>query len=350
MEDVIEAAVQAIEQGRSHALVTPVLTQGSVPTGRGARLLVASDGSTVGTVGGGAVEAEATRRATETVSSGKPSLMRCQLTARDALADGLLCGGEATFLLEPLTADMLEPLRAVATSVRTNRPCVEAIRLVEGLPVQRLVIDAEGKATGTLGAAELDQALVAQRESILAEDEAAVRQMQIQDMEVEVFVQALQRRPTVYLFGGGHVGLALARLVPVAGMDVVVVDDREEYCNRDRFPMAAALHVRPFDAAVEGLDLDPLAYVVVMTRGHQWDREVVAQALRTQAGYIGMIGSRRKIALIWQALRDAGFSDADLERVYAPVGLDIGGDTPGEIAISITAQLIQVRRQGGSPN
>ena len=110
--------------------------------------------------------------------------------------------------------------------------------------------------------------------------------------------------------------------------------------------MVDELYLRAFATAFEGLAIDALAYVVVMTRGHKWDREVVAQALRTRAGYIGMIGSRRKIALTWEVLKKEGFSSADFERVQAPIGLDIGGDTPGEIAVSILAELIRVRRRG----
>ena len=129
---------------------------------------------------------------------------------------------------------------------------------------------------------------------------------------------------------------------------MVVTDDRPEFANRARFPMADEVHVREFARAMEGLAIDELAYVVVVTRGHQGDREVVAQALRTQAGYIGMIGSRRKIALTWEALGKEGFVEADLHRVHAPIGLDLGGQTPGEIAVSILAEMIQVRWQGKS--
>lgn len=347
MQEALRAAMQAIQEGRSAALATPVATEGSVPTGRYARMMVGIDGGGVGTIGGGAMEAEVTRKAIEVARQGKPRLVHCRLTAEDAMADGLLCGGQATFWVEPLYAESLAALSAMVELIGANRPCVEAVRLVEGEAVRRLVINADGQATGSLGAVDLDEALSAQRESILSEDSAMVQQMQTEDMEVEIFVQAVQARPTVFIFGGGHVGLALARLAPTAGMDVVVVDDREEFCHRDRFPMASGLHVRPFTAALDGLDMGPMSYVVVMTRGHKWDREVVAQALRTPAGYIGMIGSGRKISVIWKSLRDEGFSDQDLNRVYAPVGLDIGGDTPGEIAISIMAQLIQVRRKGG---
>jgi len=129
-----------------------------------------------------------------------------------------------------------------------------------------------------------------------------------------------------------------------------MVDDREEFANRERFPMAERVLVRPFETAVADLDLGARSYVAIMTRGHRGDREVLAQALRTRAAYVGMIGSRRKIATTWEILREQGFAEADLARVHAPIGLPIGGDSPGEIAVSIAAQLIQTHRLGEQPD
>lgn len=348
MEDFIGTVLEAIEGCRPAALVTPVATEGSLPTGRHARMLVYADGTSAGTVGGGRMEGEAQAAALEVIREGKPRLIHFALTAEDALADGLLCGGQATFFVEPLDGADAAPFAAMQRLVETGGSGVEAVRLVEGEAVRRLVVREDGTAVGTLGSAPLDQAVLVQAGEVIADDSAAVEEMQTDEAQVPVFVQALQRRPTVFIFGGGHVGLALARLAPTAGMRVAVIDDRPEFCNRERFPMADELHVRDFSAAVDGLAIDAVAYAVVMTRGHKWDREVVAQVLRTEAGYIGMIGSRRKIALTWEALKAEGFAEAELARVHAPIGLDIGGDTPGEIAISILAELIMARRKGGT--
>ena len=348
MQDFIETVLEAIEANRRAALVTPVATEGSLPTGRHARMLVYDDGTSAGTVGGGRMEGEAQEAARQVIREGKPRLIHFALTAEDALADGLLCGGQATFFVEPLEGADAAPFAAMQSLLETGDSGVEAVRLVEGEAVRRLVVREDGTAAGTLGEVALDQAVAVQTGEVIDDDSAAVEEMQTDEAQVAVFVQALQRRPTVFIFGGGHVGLALARLVPTAGMRVAVIDDRSEFCSRERFPMADELYVRDFSAATDGLAIDALAYVVVMTRGHKWDREVVARALRTDAGYIGMIGSRRKIALTWEALKAEGFAEAELARVHAPIGLDIGGDTPGEIAISIAAELIMARRKGGT--
>jgi len=123
----------------------------------------------------------------------------------------------------------------------------------------------------------------------------------------------------------------------------VVLDDRSEFANQERFPKADELRVLDrFENAFSGLSADSNSFLVILTRGHSHDRTVLAQALRTQAGYIGMIGSHRKRDTIYQSLRDEGFTNADLDRVHCPIGLDIGGETPEEIAVSIVAEMIEV--------
>jgi xanthine dehydrogenase accessory factor len=144
--------------------------------------------------------------------------------------------------------------------------------------------------------------------------------------------------------GAGHVGRALAHFVALCDFSVVVVDDRAEFADPERIPDADEVAaVTGFDGVFHDRIIDADSYIVIVTRGHSYDKFVLAQALKTEAGYIGMIGSRRKIALIYQSLLTEGFNRTDLERVHAPIGLAIGGETPEEIAVSITAQLISSR-------
>ena len=149
---------------------------------------------------------------------------------------------------------------------------------------------------------------------------------------------------TVYIFGAGHVSLALARLTTMVDFRTVVLDDRRQFASKERFPKADDVHVlENFKAALEGLFIDPNSYMVIVTRGHSHDKTVLAQALRSTAGYIGMIGSRRKRAAIYDALLAEGFTQADLDRVHSPIGLAIGAETPEEIAVSIIGELIAKR-------
>ena len=158
-----------------------------------------------------------------------------------------------------------------------------------------------------------------------------------------VLVEPIISRPVVYIFGGGHVSQKLAPLVSMAGFGLVVADDRPEWANRERFPQAQEIWNEPMDQVLAGRRLGRDSYVVIVTRGHLYDKEVLGQALGQNAAYVGMIGSRRKRNLIYQALSEEGTSQEQLASVYSPIGLDIGAETPEEIAISIVAELVAVR-------
>jgi xanthine dehydrogenase accessory factor len=145
------------------------------------------------------------------------------------------------------------------------------------------------------------------------------------------------------IFGAGHVSRPTAQVAALCGFAVTVLDDRLDFANAARFPQAETRVLESFTDCFHGLPCGPEAFVVIVTRGHAFDAEVLAQALRTRAGYIGMIGSRRKRDAVYQRLRGQGFTDADLARVSCPIGLDIGAETPEEIAVSIVAELIQSR-------
>jgi xanthine dehydrogenase accessory factor len=162
----------------------------------------------------------------------------------------------------------------------------------------------------------------------------------------DCLVEPVNISGSVYIFGAGHVWRSLADFTQAVGFWTVVVDDRPEFANRQRFPCADQIIVpEKYAAALEGIEIDEDSYVVIVTRGHLHDHTMLAQVLRTNAGYIGMIGSRRKCQLIFDDLLKNGFTPEDIQRVYAPIGLSIEAETPEEIGVSITAELIKVRAQ-----
>ncbi len=162
--------------------------------------------------------------------------------------------------------------------------------------------------------------------------------------DAKQFLKSIRADSTAYLFGGGHVSLALEPVLRYVGFETVVCDDREEYANRDRFPQAKAVHViSDYGHAFDGLHMDESSYLVIVTRGHMGDYEVLQSALRQPCAYIGMIGSRKKVADTMALLEQEGFSREQLSRVHSPIGLKIGGETPEEIAVSICAEMIAVR-------
>jgi xanthine dehydrogenase accessory factor len=160
---------------------------------------------------------------------------------------------------------------------------------------------------------------------------------------VEIFIEPILPQPILYLFGGGHVSTAVAKAAQAVGFGVGVIDDREAFANSQRFPMAQEIYTS-YDDAFAKLQPNLSSYLVIVTRGHKEDMRVLAWAVRTSARYVGMIGSRRKVLSVYKALEKEGYTMEEFERVYAPMGLDIGALSPEEIAVSIVAELVAVRR------
>ncbi|HXZ39145.1 MAG TPA: XdhC/CoxI family protein [Terriglobales bacterium] len=162
---------------------------------------------------------------------------------------------------------------------------------------------------------------------------------------LDIFIEPVLPPALLYIFGAGHVSLNLYKTASNAGFDVTVVDDREAYANRERFPQAKEVIAEDFEGAMAKLTPSESSYIVIVTRGHRDDMRVLRWAVQTQARYIGMIGSKRKTITIFRELVNEGLAPELFERVHAPVGLDIGAITPEEIAVAITAELIAVRRR-----
>jgi len=164
---------------------------------------------------------------------------------------------------------------------------------------------------------------------------------------LEIFVEPILPQPVVCLFGAGHISLALAKSADAAGFGVIVVDDRDAFANQERFPMARQI-LTSYDDAFQSLAPNCSSYLVIATRGHRDDMRVLAWAVRTAARYVGMIGSKRKVLSVYQALEREGYRTEEFANVYAPIGLNIGALSPDEIAVSILAELIAVRRNAGT--
>jgi xanthine dehydrogenase accessory factor len=165
---------------------------------------------------------------------------------------------------------------------------------------------------------------------------------------LEVFVEPVLPPALLYIFGAGHVAINVCRVASNAGFDVIVIDDRSSYASKERFPAAHEVHALDFDEAIKKIEPNESSYIVIVTRGHRDDMRVLRWAVQTRARYVGMIGSQRKVIQIFKALREEGLPAYVFERVHAPIGLDIGAVTPEEIAVSITAELIGVRRHAAA--
>jgi xanthine dehydrogenase accessory factor len=240
---------------------------------------------------------------------------------------------------------------ALATIVHTNGS-------IPSFESSRMLVREDGSATGTIGggcveadvwaaAKEVMQKEVPRKLVFHLNNEASYDNGLICGGTVEVFVEPILPQPVVYLFGGGHVSMAVAKAAQAAGFGVGIVDDRESFANAERFPMAQEIYLN-FEEAFEKLHPNASSYLVIVTRGHKEDMRVLAWAVRTQARYIGMIGSRRKVLGVYKALEKDGYRMEEFDRVFAPMGLEIGALSPEEIAISIVAELVAVRRNAES--
>lgn len=254
--DIYEEISKLRHAGRPAALATIINVRGSIPSFETAKMLVRDDGSIVGTIGGGCVEAEVWQAAREVMENGKPRTLSFNLNQNPKYDTGLVCGGTLDIFIEP------------------------------------------------------------------------------------VFPPA-----SLYIFGAGHVALNLYKVASNAGFEISVIDDRETYANRERFPEAKEVISEDYDRAMAKLSPSETSYIVIVTRGHADDMRVLRWAVQTRAQYVGMIGSKRKTITIFRELVKEGIPEDLFRRVHAPVGLDIGAITPEEIAVAITAELIGARRR-----
>jgi xanthine dehydrogenase accessory factor len=236
---------------------------------------------------------------------------------------------------------------ALATIVHVNGS-------IPSFESSRMLVREDGSIAGTIGGGCVEAEVWAAAKEVMQNEqprkmtfnlnnEASYDTGLICGGTLEVFVEPLLPQPTLYIFGGGHVSLALARTAHTAGFAIGIVDDRESFANQDRFPMAREVYTS-FEEAFQKIQPNASTYLVIVTRGHKDDMRVVAWAIHTEARYIGMIGSKRKVISVYRALEKEGVPLETFERVHAPVGLEIGALTPEEIAVSITAELIAVRR------
>ena len=259
MEDIFEEIVKVKNEGQSAALATIISVNGSTPREEGSKMLVKSDGTIIGSIGGGRIEAEVCQEARRVMSEVKSEVLHFDLTGAEAAEEGMICGGV-----------------------------------------------------------------------------------------MDVFVEPILSPPTLYIFGAGHVSFSIAKIGKMVGFRVVVIDDRAEFANPERFPEADEILAQDFPAVFPRLKINKPSYIVIVTRGHLFDEVVLEWAVGTKAGYIGMIGSRKKVDTVFSHLQSKGVPKELLEGVYAPIGLDIHAETPEEIAVSILGEIIKVRR-GNEP-
>ena len=337
--------LQRMLESRTHSAIACVISRtGSGPREAGAMMLVAEDGFSAGTVGGGLLEAQVMDLAQTVIQSGKPVCETYNLDADAAADDGMICGGTVEVIIDRIypsdstTIALYETLLNHLKQPNTVHLIISIQEHSGGIRTGLGLFSLDGSDPGTLPiSAEEVESLAGETGNHLPRLEAL--------REQRFFVLPINLPEVVFIFGAGHISQDLAPFCRTAGFYPVVVDDRKDFANPQLFPDAGeVMVVDSFSGCFDRIDVDEKSFVVVVTRGHSHDREVVSQALKTPAKYIGMIGSRRKRDGIYMTLRKEGFKEVDLKRIYSPIGLNIGAQTPAEIAVSIVAELIAVRQ------
>ncbi len=348
MRDLLTQLLESLAAGQPVAYCRLVETRGSTPQKAGAAMLVYADGSQSGTLGGGCVEAEVKRRALAVMRGTVAEICVFQLDSDYGWDDGLICGGRMSVLVEPLNAAAdVSYFRRFREMLDRGQGCVEAIAFdseKSGLPVPGCYLF---DAAGTLQASRHTEGTDAAVPALVRETLEEMPRRSRAKAASGIAYLPNQARSRLMIVGGGHIGQAVGNLAADLDFDVWVLDDRAEYITADRFPRAQRLLIGDIGQTLANTEITADTYALIVTRGHNHDEEALFHLADRGACYVGMIGSRRKIRLIFDDLAAQGVSPEVLAKVYAPVGIEIGSQTVAEIAISILAELVAHRNLDG---
>ena len=313
MEKIFFAIKEQLKMGKPCLLATIIASTGSTPRSSGAYMVVGEAGRICGTIGGGRLEYNVILQGQEQIAQQKNFIYEHTLTMEGSAELGMICGGTCTILYQYLSADDLPLIQDALGIMESKEQYWLLLPVLEG---KLQILQGVSKIQGN-GLIEIDG--------------------------MQFYAERFNFDGKVYIFGGGHLAQEVVPVLSHLGFRCVVLDDREEFSQPDLFSGAEEVLCVDFKDLASAVQLTENDYVAVMTRGHLHDADVERFVLKTPAHYIGVVGSRRKAKLTRETLRSEGFSDEQLDRIITPIGLEIGSETPAEIAISIAAQLIKVR-------
>jgi len=333
MKDLFVKLRQILNEGDSAVMVTIIAGSGSTPRGAGARMLVNRDGRVCGTIGGGAVEYRSTSLARQALENGK-SILKAFTLRRNEVEDlGMICGGDVKVFFQLITPTALDLIEQIISCFDCNKDAW-------------LITDITDEADWSMGLYTQQKGLSGI--NIPEEALSGLLHRETEQYEFEnrlYYSELLVQAGKVIVFGGGHVAQELVPVLHRVGFRCTVYEDRQEFASRELFPDAEQVILGDFSRIRDNVEILDVDYVVIMTRGHAWDYTVEEQVLRGETAYTGVIGSRHKIAATRAKLLEAGIPEEKINRVRTPIGLPIKAKTPAEIAVSIAAEMIQVRAE-----
>lgn len=345
MFPIYDTASELIDKKESFVLATILHKNGSAPRGRGSKMIIKKDYSIIGTIGGGLFEALTIKLSKEVFDSKKSIIKKLDLSIESHAATEIVCGGELKVLMEYVDAEATNMKEVFSQAVNLRKQGIN-FSIVTKMENKDEVFYNSCKwiCTETNFYGEEDDIVQSIFQKIRENFKDLTVQVLIANNE-KYMIEPLLNCETIYIFGAGHVSQKLAEIVKMLDFKTVVLDDRKEFANKKRFKTVDKIIVLSnFDDILKHIDINEQSYIVIITRGHAYDKEILSQALKTNAKYIGMIGSMTKRSFIYRQLIDYGYSQNELNKVSCPIGLDISAQTPEEIAISIAAELIKIRR------
>jgi xanthine dehydrogenase accessory factor len=326
--DTIE---EYIANGKTGFIATIISKDGSGPRNTGAKMFVGEDEKVFETIGGGGLEYKVQKQAMKSIGNAEPQIIKIRLDSEEVTSDEDICGGVVEVFLEPVLEKHGKVYQRIDQLEKNGEKGI-------------LITSFNGKFQKTL--LEEDMTMTGDNIDL---DHNSFFQNNINNLQPQVndetLIETIHPSPILYIFGAGHVAQYIASLAETVGFQVTVMDDREEFVTRERFPNTHDLIVEDFKGVFKQLTFTGEEYVVIVTRGHQNDQSVLEESLKRKTKYVGMIGSRTKVKMILEYLKKTGYDPEKVESVHSPIGLSISAETPQEIAVSIVAELIQVRRE-----
>ncbi len=338
MKEILADLDRWVEAGEPVAMATLIAVRGSAPRLPGARLILTADGKMAGSVSGGCVENDVFERALGVLETGEPTMASYGIADELAFEVGLSCGGAIDVVIERFEPD--EAWRLARTSAQAGKPAALIHAFEPTSLVGRTIAVTQDRAMGAIDAAA-DGQLVAAARGLLEQGSSAVIEA---DGGIRAFAEVFAPTPHLVIVGATHAAIALTRMAKEVGFQVTVADARGLFATPERFPEADRVIRAWPDEALAQVNLDAYSYIVILSHDPKFDLPTLEIALKTEARYIGAMGSKKTHGERKETLRGMGFSDADLARIHAPIGLSIGAATPEEIAVSVLAELIQARR------
>jgi len=348
MRDVLPELERWHREGKPIAIASVISIVGSAPRGVGATLALTAAGDIAGSVSGGCVEPAVIEVGLKTLRTGQPKLLSYGITEEQNVEQiGLSCGGQIEVFVERLAN--LEPL---AATLKAQQPIVRAVVInapaeSDATPGASMLIPEQGAVTGSSGDPALDDAVATRARDLLREGESAMATVEIAEKAAQSFFAVYPPEPTLVIVGAGHITIPLTRLAKTLDYHVTVIDPREAFATRERIPDADDLLLEWPDEALAHLPVSSATAVAVLTHDDKFDVPALKAALNSPASYVGAIGSRGTRERRNRRLREAGVTDGQIERIHGPIGINIGAQTPEEIALAILAQIVAVRRGKG---